>query len=335
MKNKKVHRTSKQKGSKYYGLLGNRESNQIKLLTFLSKYLTIKEIAKITNKSLRQVYKSFKIYQKNGWINADRSLTKEGSQKVQLAYRCIAKGSLKPNTIRLHDLRFKVKVYNKMWAVKKEKLLEFKNIEYKPINMGFWKSDQITIDNFIIHLNPKNIIFIMPDYYGETQLEAFSKALEDLKLITAKLQHKLGIRLFNTRYLDFEISRNHYALIKNEIAEDYNKKNKRLFVYDDLGILRLVTDASLNMDELEAVSKDYAMSDSEKVKRLMIDVIDKDIVISTLDNNIKDTKRNLTKISEELVNSSLVSVQLKEEILNINKNLVGITNAVKLISKRL
>jgi predicted transcriptional regulator len=328
MKKQKVHTARKSKGSQYYGLLGKREENQVKLLKLLSQYLTIKKIAEITNKSKRQVYKSFKVYQKNGLINEDRSLTREGSQKVHIASRYTAKSSLKPNTIRLNDLRFKVKVYSKIWNEKRNKLLELKNISSKSIDMGFWISEQIVIDKFTIHLNPQHIIFIMPSYYGETPFEAFSKALEDLKLLCNKLQRLLCIRLFNTKYLDFEITRQHYALIKNELAQDYNKKHKKLFVYDDLGILRLLIDDSYNLGEFEAVNKDTSMPDSEKTQRFWKEVIEKDILLSTLENNIKDTKRNLRKVSEEQVNASMVLDQ-------ISNNIIKLTETMNYVVKRL
>jgi hypothetical protein len=168
----------------------------------------------------------------------------------------------------------------------------------------------------------------MPSYYGETPFEAFSKALEDLKLLCNKLQRLLCIRLFNTKYLDFEITRQHYALIKNELAQDYNKKHKKLFVYDDLGILRLLIDDSYNLGEFEAVNKDTSMPDSEKTQRFWKEVIEKDILLSTLENNIKDTKRNLRKVSEEQVNASMVLDQ-------ISNNIIKLTETMNYVVKRL
>lgn len=318
---KKVHKATNQKGSKYYGLLSKRELNQVKLLKLLSEYLPIKKIANLTNKSIRQVYKSFSTYRKNNWINKDRSLTKQGFEKVQLAYRCIEKGTIKPNTIRLHDLRFKVKVINKKYKDNRKKILKLRNIKSKTINMGFWKSEQIVIDNYTIQLNPNYVMFIMGDYYGETPFEAFSKSLEDLKELCKNLQRKLKSRLFNTKYLDFEVSRNHYALVKNEIATQYNKEHKKLLVYDDLGILRLLIDNSLNLNELEAVSNKKAMGDIEITQRALKEVIEDNISFRAMNKNISYTKKKLFEVSENQANMSVVLEQMNNNMIKIVKKL--------------
>lgn len=341
---KKVESSVKQKHGIRYCSFGKNKENQAKLLKLLSECLPIKTITKLTGKSLSTVYQSFSTYRKRGWIDQERYLTQAGLKITESYYRCVLKHGIKgsqnkkfpmefpmekSNQVRLHNLAFKLKVYSKTWKANREKLLELRNIKYTPINMGFWKIDQITIDNFKIWLNPKHIIFYMKNYYGDIPLEAFSAALDDLKELVIKLQRNLGIRLFNPKYLDFEISRQHYALVKNQLAEQYNKEKKKLFVYDDRNELRLLIDDSLNLKELETVHKEKAMTDNEKVQRFFReDIIEKDLTLSSIYNNHNELAKRTLDLSDDTNNLSVVMEQM-------NKNITKLTQHQDWIIKRL
>ena len=321
-KKPKVEFSQNAKGRKQYVLLGKRALNQTKLLRLLSDYLPIKTIAKLTNKSLAQVYKSFSVYRKNGLINKDRSLTTEGIKRLNLATRYTPKGRIFSNKIRLHNLVFKLPILNKGWKLNREKILNIANIKSHKINMGelAYRPDYYKQIQGLAY--PKNVVFYMGDYSSDTPIDAFSRALEDLKSLATKVQRLLRVKLFNTKYLDFEISRQHFALIKNQLAEQYNKEVNKLFVYDDLNTLRLIIDDSLNLDEFEAVSKEHALSDSEKVQKFFKeDILEKGLSLSVMDNNTKELAKRVLKISEGMNDLSVALEQTAGNVTKIIKKL--------------
>ena len=316
----KVESSQNAKGRKHLYLHSIREQKQVQLLKLLSNYLTIKTIAKTLKISDKMVYKRRLTYIKSGWLNHDNSLTSYGKQKVECCSRWGSKGRILPNDIRLHNLTFKIKVspnIQRKWKLNREKLLTLKDITFSNIHMHNWTANQIIINNVKVWLNPRQILFFMPNYYGKTPLECFTKALDDLTKLTNKLQRTLGVKLFSSKFLDFEISRQHYALIKNQLAEKYNKERKKLFIYDSRHELRLLIDNSLNLNEFEAVHHKEAMSDSEKVKNFFNEVIEKDLSLSSAYNDLHDTKRIIKEISSNQANLSVVLSQLNQNVITI------------------
>ena len=296
-----------------------RDEDQARKLKLLSEYLPISKIANLLNKSSKTIYKSFLIYRKKGWINEDRSLTSEGLRKVELAIAGVQKVE---NTIRLHNLVFLVNIPR---PIKINKLLELKNIFYKTIDMGTWNAKQIIIDNRKVWINPKKIIFYMDNYYGNTPLEAFTEALNELKQLVLRIQQLLNIKLIYNNSIDFSISRQHYALIKNQLAKQYNKEKKKLFVYDSENRLRLLIDKSpvdgIRIDEFEAVDKELSREDADKVQPFFKDILEKDHYKPSEEKNMLDTLvREGIKTTQDIRNLTTNIGNYNESILLEIKN---------------
>jgi len=284
-----------------------REVYQARILRLLSNYLTIEQIAKTLNKSPKTIYKAFSNYIKKGWINKDRTLTSNGIKKVENTIAISQKVEFQPNTIRLHNLVFKINIKKIKGWKNKEKLLNLRQISFKTINLGTWKTEQIVIDNRKIWLNPKRLILYMGDYYENTPFEAFEKSLQDMKGLIQKVEKALNLNLINKDFIDFEVSRQHYALIKNQLAEQYNKDKKKLFIYDDENRLRLLIDNSLNLKEFEAVHNEKSRDDSTKVQDHFRDLLEKE---SYKPSEIKEIIDRLAK--ENLILSQNVNIYHKE-----------------------
>ena len=309
-----------------------RNENQARILKLLSQYLTIKEIAKLTSKRPVTIYKAFLSYRKKGWINEDRSLTNEGFQKVELAMAISRKVEFPANSIRLHNLVFIIDIPKENnRVINAQKILEIKKIDFKTIDMGTWKAKQIIIDNRKIWVNPKKLVIYMGNYYADTPIEAYTLALDELKSLVHSIQSKLRIKLIVGHSISFSVSRQHFALIKNEIAMKYNNEKKKLFVYDNENRLRLMVDDSLNLDELESVDKEKAMNDAEKTREVLLDIIEKpsylpstakEIIDKMAIENLKLAQETLkTAQNFDLINKN---IELHLDVLrNINK---GINN---------
>lgn len=270
------------------------------MLKLLSEYTPISTIANLLNIKLSAVYTAFWRYRKKGLINEDRSLTTNGFQTVKKAFAISQTVKYKANSIRLHNLAFSVLIPRISKWDKRDKFLIQKKIKFKTINMGTWKTQQIIIDKRKIWLNPKKIIFYMGDYYAETPLEAFTEAINDLKELVLKIEKKFSLKLVYNNSIDFEVNRQHYALIKNQLAKKYNKEKKRLFVYDSENKLRLLIDDSLKLNEFEAIDPKLSRNDSEVVQEHFKDIIEeRHYKPSTTKNIIDRTAENLDKLTEQ------------------------------------
>ena len=90
-------------------------------------------------------------------------------------------------------------------------------------------------------------------YYGEDAIESKKNALLQVFRIIQVLENKLGFYLKDVK-IDFR--KEHYALIKNDLAIDHNQKGIILRIKDENGDEFLLIDDSLSMGgELENVGK--------------------------------------------------------------------------------
>jgi len=63
----------------------------------------------------------------------------------------------------------------------------------------------------------------------------------------------------------FKVARQHYSLMKNSLAKQYNKEGKKLNCYTDKGLWMLI-DNSYNLHELETVHSKTGVKDNEIVQ---------------------------------------------------------------------
>ncbi len=90
-------------------------------------------------------------------------------------------------------------------------------------------------------------------YYGETAKESKQKANLELFRIITCLENKLGFLL---KPFKFSIQKEHYALIRNDLAIDHNQKGVIMQIRDDRGDVWLLVDDSLGEGgELENIGK--------------------------------------------------------------------------------
>jgi len=89
-------------------------------------------------------------------------------------------------------------------------------------------------------------------YYGETAIESRYSAFQEIKLIVDALNRKLGI-LIKPSSISFQ--KEHYALIKNDLAIEENKRGNIIRVSDEEGEWLIVDDSLCMGGELETVGK--------------------------------------------------------------------------------
>lgn len=89
-------------------------------------------------------------------------------------------------------------------------------------------------------------------YYGENAIEVRKYAFQELLLIVGALESKLGVSL---KPLDFEWNKEHYSLIKNDLAIDQNRKGIIWRIKDEEGEWLLIDDSLGEGGELENIGK--------------------------------------------------------------------------------
>ncbi len=89
-------------------------------------------------------------------------------------------------------------------------------------------------------------------YYGEDAKESKSKAFKEIKDVVGALENKLGI---NLRPYLISVRREHYALIKNDLAKHCNKNGEIVRISDKDGEWLLIDDSLEMGGEMENIGK--------------------------------------------------------------------------------
>ena len=283
-----------------------------KILKLVSEYRTIKNIARELNIKPNSVYKSIKRYMEKGLLNEDKTLTSKGVDTLKSTITGSASVHyLKSDTVRLHNLVFTIKLSEKLlkyWK-RRRQLLTIKKIHFDILPLNNWERERIIIDSIKVWLTPKSIIIYMPQYYGKDETESADivgfRALVDLyEVYIPKLMKILQLNLVNCQV---NISRNHYALIKNIVAKKYYKEKKKLYIRaEEDGKFWLVIDNSLNLKELETVHKKTAMEDNITVKNLLNDLRENPTTFSEVRSEIKQGIDKFDSALEKLENQALI-----------------------------
>jgi len=154
------------------------------------------------------------------------------------------------------------------------------------------------------------IIYDNRSFYGRNAIESRKYAVYGLKLILDLLQKELEINL--GKYY-FKPTREHYGMIKNELARQCNKEGEKIIVRDDLDGEWLWIDDSIGMlGELETGGKGFTKDRAG----LNLDV--QNWYNDHKKHNFKVTPsfliETLTKVAENQVNNEIQVQQFTKQI---------------------
>lgn len=129
-------------------------------------------------------------------------------------------------------------------------LLIEKNIPFKIV--GIHKIPSIKIDGRKVWLTSKQIIiWDKLSFFGEDAIESRKYAIYDLIKLISNIEKKLEISL---KPYKFKPLREHYSLVKNELARECNRNKEKIHIKDINGEW-LVVDFSYSEHELETIGK--------------------------------------------------------------------------------
>ena len=176
--------------------------------------------------------------------------------------------SIKPDTSRGHAFMFNLEIKKDLrnWD-KREEILSKLGITFKDYFVGGIKrGQQFRFKDKVIQLTNKSIIIQTKEsFLGDTAKESQNYAIADLICLIKALEGYMKADFsFNGKYR-FKVSRQHYSLVKNALAKQYDREGKKLQVYNDSGLWFLI-DNSFNLHEAETVHQKTAVSDNGKVQ---------------------------------------------------------------------
>lgn len=173
----------------------------------------------------------------------------------------------KPDSVRAHAFQFTISInpHLRNWD-KRAEILDKLGIKFKELKV-FGGGQSFTFKGRKVWLTSKSIIvFEKSSYMAETSKEGRKYAVYDFLTFVGALERYLKADFGASRgKVKFKVSRQHYALIKNSLAQQYNRENKKLQVYDTNG-LWFIIDNSFNLNEAETIHPQTADIDNKKVQ---------------------------------------------------------------------
>jgi len=237
----------------------------------------------------------------------------------------------KPDTVRGHAFVFTLSINPNLrnWD-KREEIFKKMGIEYEPLKI-FGGGQSIIFKGRKTWLTSKSIIvYEKASYMSETSTEAKQYAVYDFISHIGALERFLKADFGATRgRLKFKVSRQHYALIKNSLAKQYDREGKKLQVVDQRGRQWFIIDNSFNLNEAETIDPETGDIDNLKVQ--------------THFNNIKETPLQVLKdYTPQFVLNAMQGIQNNQVMYseNIASHIkaiqdlgVGVNKLVELITK--
>ncbi len=228
---------------------------------------------------------------------------------------------LKQDTVRGHGFLFKFRIKENLlnWN-NREEIFRKNNIEYDPYFVGGTiRGQRIIFRNRKVALTDRSIIINFPEsYIAETSTRAKKDAIYNVMSLIKGLERFLKADFkINNEYV-FRVSRQHYALIKNSLAQQYDKEGKKLECYSSKG-LWLIIDNSYNLHELETLHKDTADTDNIKVQNFFNSLKENPITSKEILDNFTELKGMLKNTSQDQMNLSQVLDQMSKNVIKLTK----------------
>lgn len=232
----------------------------------------------------------------------------------------------KEDMVRGHAFMFKLNLPSnlKNWG-KREEIFKKINLDFDPLILGgtvrgqklYFKGRKVWLTEHSI------IIYEQSSYLSDTAQLAKDYAIADLLTLVKALERRLQADLSFAGKYKFKVSRQHYSLIKNALAKQYNREGKKLEIYNSSGLWFLI-DNSYNLNEAETVHPITAVKDNEKVQNFF--------------NGLKGQEGYtpafvITSIGKNAENLENYAVHLKSHVQSIKDLGVGVKELTKVVKE--
>lgn len=186
-------------------------------------------------------------------------LARGGSSRLEIE-------ATKKVEVRGHGFQFTIVLPKDLrnWKNRRE-ILRQKTIWFKELNSIYGGAEKLEFKGRQIILTNKSIIiYESKSYFSQLASESRQQAINELKLLIVSLATMLHAD-FGSQ-VQIKVSKQHYALVQNALARQYNADNKELKVFGNDGKLWLIIDNSLKLEELETLHTKTAVEDNKIVQ---------------------------------------------------------------------
>jgi len=163
-----------------------------------------------------------------------------------------AKGTVEVNSdlkeIRGHAFIWKIEFFkNYQWEEIVRKYRK-KKLTFNIIG-NYKKTIRTILNNRKIWLTKRGLIIYEPlSFMGRSSFEVKGQAVYEMDKLIKSLLKELGLKISPYR---FTTSREHYAIVRNALARQYNDKKEKMIIRDQQGTAWLWIDHSHGEEELE------------------------------------------------------------------------------------
>ncbi|HOW36962.1 MAG TPA: winged helix-turn-helix domain-containing protein [Candidatus Pacearchaeota archaeon] len=173
----------------------------------------------------------------------------------------------KQDRVRGHAFQFKIKLPELRNWKNREKLFLKKDIKFEPLLIGgINRGQKLEFKGRKIWLTNKSIvIYEKSSYLADNSKEAQERAIQEMLSLMKSLEKYLQANFKTGKYYKFKVSRQHYSLVKNALAQQYDKEGNKLQVFSEDGLWFLI-DNSYNLHEAETVHPKTSVEDNRKVQ---------------------------------------------------------------------
>lgn len=201
---------------------------------------------------------------------------------------------------------------------KRIQYLEAHHIPYKPLGIGGGGQRIIVKDRKVWLTNKSIIIYDKASYFADAALPAKSTAIATHLSIVKRIERLLHTSLEIGSDHKFKVSRQHYAMIQNALAEQYNEAGEKLEVRNGRGLWFLI-DNSFNLNEAEAVHPSSSMSDADKVQDFFNSLKDKPLTTDFILTAMAGIQENQAAFAENMASHISAIQDLGAGVREMNK----------------
>lgn len=238
-------------------------------LSILKKQGVIRKVGYGTWEIIDQPQTAKKTTTVSSYVGADKYPTSQ--TKICSSPAVLSQGELSqfvPDAVRAHAFVFTLQVRSNLrnWNCKKRvEFMTRKEIPFKQLNIRGGGQRIIIKGKKIWLLDRSIIIYDKSSYFAEDALRAKGTALSKHISIIKHIERLLHVSFLIGDDYKFKVSRQHYALIQNALAKQYNTLGEKLEVRNGRGLWFLI-DNSYNLNEAETVHPSSAATDNMKVQ---------------------------------------------------------------------
>jgi len=241
---------------KKHGLSKNR------VQYYLSKLRTLGAIKKVG-------YGTWEVLDANE--RSTKSTTKEVQKTTKVANPTSLNSDLnllKSDRVRGHAFVFRLKLERGLrgWG-NRERVFRERRIGFCDLLIGGVKRGQrLFFKGRKVHLFDSSVVvYEKASFLADTAEGSQIAAVRDFLRFVYSLERFLGANFKIGGKYKFRVSRQHYSLVKNALAKQYEGEKKKLKVYCEDGLWFLI-DNSYNLHEAETVHSRSAKDDNRKVQ---------------------------------------------------------------------